>query len=144
MMFHYLDGQDTSDGKISVEEWITGMETLHTSEPAFNAALTSIEQALAARAMAGNSYASAADASPAPAESPAEVVATSAPAAPKSPSPQSPPRSPSMLTERHKLLKKVFLAMDVDGDGSVDLSEFKRTSRDSASESELAVLFQVR
>ena len=44
MMFHFMDGQQTSDGKITLDEWIAGMGELNNSEEDFNREMDSVMQ----------------------------------------------------------------------------------------------------
>jgi Ca2+-binding EF-hand superfamily protein len=136
-VFEYLDSQDDKDGRILEDEWVSGMLKLHSRKESFEHEIDLIEQSLAAYAMSGQAFETAAaqggefDDEPGPRQAASSVSQVSA---------TGPSRERSAA--RSKLLREVFTAMDVDHDGQVDLREFQRTASPEDKD-ELVLLFEL-
>jgi len=140
IMFEFIDCQVKSDGLITEEEWVTGVRQLFVSDEEFEKAMNRMMYALAAAAMAGQSYDTAASAS---ADVDYEAGFREAGGHDRVDAASWSASCMERSTARAQLLRAVFTAMDVDGDGNVDLAEFKRSARTKGeADDELPILFE--
>lgn len=51
MMFHFMDGQKSSDGSVTLAEWISGMNMLNSSDEAFEKEMDAVMEVLKTRWM---------------------------------------------------------------------------------------------